>query len=179
MTGPRHERAPEAASLSLDDILKTHVRRFGEIEPDWNAFADSQIEGTRRAQHRFIGAGGSGKHNDGTFIPPGNFTLSIVMLPPGQGGSAHSHEVEEAFFVLQGELTVFLQDGAGAEARTVLKTWECISCPAGVLHGFINKGTEPCYVQIMLGKGRPGPIGFADDGIYKDELARTKALTGA
>jgi quercetin dioxygenase-like cupin family protein len=176
MTAPRHQRAPETAALSLDDILKTHVRRFGEIEADWNAFADSQIEGTRRGQYRFIGAGGSGKHNDGTFIPPGAFTLSIVVLPPGQGGSAHSHEVEEAFFVLQGELAVFLQDESGAEARTVLKQWECISCPAGVLHGFVNQGAEPCYVQIMLGKGRPGPIGFADDRIYKDELARTKTL---
>jgi len=176
MTGPRHQPSPDIASMPLDQILKTHVRRFGEIDADWNAFADSQIEGTKRGQYRFIGAGGSGKHNDGTFIPPGNFTLSIVVLPPNQGGSAHSHECEEAFFVLQGELTVFVQDETGARAETVLKKWECISCPAGVLHGFVNQGKEPCYVQIMVGKGRPGPVGYADDGIYKDEIARTKAM---
>ena len=34
----------------------------------------------------------------------------LVLEPPGQGGSAHTHEVEEAFFVLEGELTVFFQD---------------------------------------------------------------------
>ncbi|HTY68226.1 MAG TPA: cupin domain-containing protein [Alphaproteobacteria bacterium] len=176
MTSPRHTPAPEVAALPLEEIIQRHTRRFGEIEPDWNAFADSQIEGTRRAQYRFIGAGGSGKHNEGTFIPPGNFTLSIVLLPPGQGGSAHSHECEEAFFVLDGELTVFLQDEKGRQARTVLKKWECISCPAGVLHGFVNESQAPCHVQIMVGKGRPGPVGYADDGIYKDEIERTKAL---
>ncbi len=176
MAAPRHTPSPEVAKLSPEDILKRHVRRFGEIEADWHAFADSQIEGTRRAQYRFIGAGGSGKHKDGTFIPPGNFTLSIVMLPPGQGGSAHSHEIEEAFFVLDGELTVFVQDEAGKQARTVLKKWECISCPAGVMHGFVNESRAPVYVQIMLGKGRPGPVGYADDRIYDDEIKRTKAM---
>ena len=176
MSAPRHQPAPEIAKLSPDEILTRYVRRFGAIEPDWNAFADSQIEGTKRAQYRFIGAGGSGKHKEGSFIPPGAFTLSIVMLPPGQGGAAHSHEIEEAFFVLEGELTVFVQDEAGREARTVLKTWECISCPAGVLHGFVNEGRSPVYVQIMLGKGKPGPVGYADDRLYDDEVKRTKAL---
>lgn len=176
MAGPRHERSPETASLSLEEIVKTHTARFPEIEADWNAFADSQIEGRRRGQYRFIGAGGSGKHNDGSFIPAGNFTLSVMVLPPGQGGSAHSHEVEEAFFVLDGEMTVFLHDDQGREVRTTLKKWECISCPAGVLHGFVNEGKKPCYVQIMIGKGRPGPVGYADDRIYDNEVQRTKAM---
>ena len=176
MSKPRHERSPEIRDLSLDEILRTHVRRFGEIEPDWNAFADSQIEGRRRGQYRFIGAGGSGKHNDGRFIPAGNFTLSVMILPPGQGGSAHSHEVEEVFFVLDGEMTVFLQDESGREVRTVLKKWECISCPAGVMHGFVNESQAPCHVQTLIGKGRPGPVGYADDRIYDNEVKRTKAM---
>lgn len=176
MAGPRHTPSPEIARLPLEDIVKRHVRRFGEIEADWNAFADSQIEGRRRGQYRFIGAGGSGKHSDGGFIPAGNFTLSVMILPPGQGGSAHSHEVEEAFFVLEGEMTVFLQDDKGREVRTKLGKWECISCPAGVLHGFVNEGAAPCYVQTMIGKGRPGPVGYADDRIYDNEVKRTSAM---
>lgn len=66
MTAIRHE-APEALRrIALEELLKTRVARFGEIPPDWDAFADSQIEGRRRAQHRFIGGGGSGKSASAT-----------------------------------------------------------------------------------------------------------------
>jgi mannose-6-phosphate isomerase-like protein (cupin superfamily) len=177
MSGGRHEIAPEVAALSLDEIAARHTKRFSAIAPDWDAFADSRTAGNRRAQHRFIGAGGSGKHADPDVIPAGNFTLSILLLPPGQGSAAHTHEVEEVFFVLQGKLTVFLEDGAGRRVDVVLGPWECISCPAGVLHGFVNQGTEPAYFQIMIGKGRPGPIGFADDAVYATELERTRAMS--
>jgi mannose-6-phosphate isomerase-like protein (cupin superfamily) len=175
MAGPRHTPSPQVAAMSLDQIIERYTARFKKIDPDWNAFADSQMEGRKRGQYRFIGAGGSGKHDDPNFIPPGNFTLSIMCLPPGQGGSAHSHECEEAFFVLQGTMTVFLQDEKGNRASTKLGQWECISCPAGVLHGFMNEGDEPVYVQTMVGRGKPGPVGYADDAIYEHEMARIKA----
>lgn len=175
MAGPRHSPSSEVAAMSLEQIIERYTARFGKIEPDWDAFADSHLEGRKRGQYRFIGAGGSGKHYDPNFIPPGNFTLSVMILPPGQGGSAHSHEVEEAFFVLKGTMTVFLQDGQGKRASTKLGPWECISCPAGVLHGFANETDEPVYVQTMVGKGKPGPVGYADDAIYTGELQRTKA----
>ena len=177
MSGARHEIAPEIAALSLEEIAARHTKRFAAIEPDWDAFADSRTEGNRRAQHRFIGAGGSGKHADPSVVPAGNFTLSILLLPPGQGSGAHTHEVEEVFFVLQGKLTVFLEDAQGRRLDVGLGPWECISCPAGVVHGFVNEGTEPAYFQIMIGKGRPGPIGFGDDAIYAAELKRTAAMS--
>ena len=87
--------------------MKKFVGRFSEKRADWAAFEDAKIEGFKRAQHRFIGAGGSGKHDDPTVIPAKNFTLSIMYVPPGQGNAAHTHEVEECFFVLQGHLDVF------------------------------------------------------------------------
>src|SRR5262245_56701386 len=49
--------------------MQKYVGRFREKKPDWAAFEDAKIEGYKRAQHRFIGAGGSGKHNDPTVIP--------------------------------------------------------------------------------------------------------------
>src|SRR5437588_400094 len=101
---------PEIAALSLDEIAERYIGRFRDKTPDWEAFEDAKIEGYRRAQHRFIGAGGSGKHDDPSVIPPRAFTLSIVYCPPGQGNAAHTHEVEEVFFVLQGTLTVFIGD---------------------------------------------------------------------
>ena len=86
MPSVKHTVSEELRGVPLEELIKTRVARFDEIPPDWDAFADSQIEGRRRAQHRFIGAGGSGKH-DPKAIPAGGFTLSIMRVPPGQGGS--------------------------------------------------------------------------------------------
>lgn len=171
MQSIKHPVPEELRNISLDELLKTRVARFDEIEPDWDAFADSQIEGRRRAQHRFIGAGGSGKH-DPKAIPAGGFTLSIMRVPPGQGGSAHTHEIEEAFFVLDGVLTVFFEDAEGRRVTTKLKKWEVVSCPAGILHGFENEGTEDVLMQTFIGSGRPGPVGYADAEIYNEETRR-------
>src|SRR4029078_12331841 len=88
----RHPMPPEIAALSLEDIAERYIGRFRDKVPGWEAFEDAKIEGSRRAQHRFIGAGRSGKHDDPNAIPPRGFTLSIVLVPPGQGNAAHTHE---------------------------------------------------------------------------------------
>ena len=110
MTIARHDRPPELKGVPLDEIAERYTRAFRDITPDWAAFEDARIEGYKRAQHRFIGPGGSGKHDDAEAIPARGFTLSIMYVEPGQGNAAHTHEVEEIFFVLQGHLTVFFED---------------------------------------------------------------------
>ena len=100
MSVARHPRSKELEGASLEAILDRYVARFRDRKSDWAAFEDAKIEGFKRAQHRFIGAGGSGKHGDPSVIPAGNFTLSIMYVEPGQGNAAHTHEVEEVFFVL-------------------------------------------------------------------------------
>lgn len=151
-------------STSLDDLLNQRVARFVDRQPDWDAFADARIEGYRRAQHRYIGSGASGKV-DARVIPAEHFTLSVVLVPPGQGNAPHTHEVEEVFFVLDGQLKVFVQDDAGQRAETVLGRWDGISCPANVIHGFENPGPQPTYLQVMLGKGQPALMSYADAGL--------------
>ena len=106
MAVARHPRPKELEDMPVEEIMKKFVGRYSEKRADWAAFEDAKIEGFKRAQHRFIGAGGSGKHDDPTVIPAKNFTLSIMYVPPGQGNAAHTHEVEECFFVLQGHLDV-------------------------------------------------------------------------
>src|SRR5579862_9628782 len=105
-----HEKPPEVAGLSIEEIAEGFTARFIDRTPDWDAFADARLEGFKRAQHRFIGAGGSGKHGDQDTIPPRGFTLSVMYVEPGQGNAPHTHEVEEVFFVLKGQLTAFLED---------------------------------------------------------------------
>jgi mannose-6-phosphate isomerase-like protein (cupin superfamily) len=148
----------------LEELLRTHVARFVDRQPDWNAFADARVEGYRRAQHRYIGAGASGK-TDARAIAPEHFTLSIMFVPPGQGNAAHTHEVEEVFFILDGKVKVFFEDGAGGRVETVLGRWDCVSAPANVVHGFENVGLEPAYLQVMLGRARPDLMTYADPGL--------------
>lgn len=88
-------------------------------------------------------------------------------MPPGQGNASHTHEVEEVFFVLKGHLTAFLEDEAGRRVNVNLGPWECISCPPGVIHGFVNEGPEPVYFQVMLGKNRPDLVGYTDPESFK------------
>jgi oxalate decarboxylase/phosphoglucose isomerase-like protein (cupin superfamily) len=176
MSVARHPRPKELEGVPLEEIMKRYVGRFRDKQPDWAAFADADIEGFKRAQHRFIGAGASGKHDDPTVIPPGNFTLSVVYCEPGQGNAAHTHEVEECFFVLQGFLDVFVEDETGRRLTTRLGPWECISCPAGVIHGFQNDSLAPVYFQVMLGRGKPEAMGYADEKLYARKEAHLKAV---
>ena len=166
MSVARHAQPPEIADLSLEQIAERYVARFRDRKADWEAFEDAKIDGFRRAQHRFIGAGGSGKHGAGDAIPPRGFTVSIMYVKPGEGNAPHTHEVEEVFFVLQGYLTAFIQDENGKRIDVTLGPWECISCPPGVIHGYINDSLEPVYFQVMLGRAQPETIGYVDDDLY-------------
>jgi mannose-6-phosphate isomerase-like protein (cupin superfamily) len=152
------------ADSALRELFNRQVARFVDRQADWDAFADARVEGYRRAQHRFIGSGASGK-KDASVIPAQHFTLSIMFVPPGQGNAAHTHEVEEVFFILRGKVRVFFEDGAGRRVETVLGEWDCVSCPANVIHGYENAGLEPAYLQVMLGKGKPELMSYTDAGL--------------
>lgn len=159
---------------SLPQLLERHVARWTDRVADWDAFADARVDGYRRAQHRFIGPGASGKA-DGRFIAADHFTLSVMFVPPGQGNARHTHEVEEVFFILSGKVKVFLEDEAGHRVETVLGPWDCVSCPANVIHGYENVGLEPAYLQVMLGNARPDLMHYADGALQarRDEHLRT------
>ena len=151
---------------ALNDLLARQVARFTDREGDWDAFADARVDGYRRAQHRIIGSVASGKA-DARVIPADHFTLSVMFIPPGQGNAAHTHEVEEVFFILRGKVKVFFGDGAGNRVETVLGPWDCVSCPADVIHGFVNVGLEPAYLQVMLGKARPDLMTYTDAALQQ------------
>lgn len=166
MSIARHPRPAELKDVSLDEISRRYVGRFRERTPDWNAFEDAKLEGFKRAQHRFIGAGGSGKTSDTSVIPARGFTLSIMFVPPGQGNAAHTHEVEEVFFVLKGFLDVFFEDESGERVWSRLGPWECAACPPGVIHGYENRSLEPVYFQVMLGRAAPELMGYSDAQLF-------------
>lgn len=161
-------------AVKIDELLRTHVARFVDREADWDAFADARVDGYRRAQHRYIGAGASGK-TDARAIAAEHFTLSVMFVPPGQGNAPHTHEVEEVFFILDGKVKVFFEDGAGARVEAVLGRWDCVCAPANVIHGFHNVGLEPAYLQVMLGRARPDLMTYADPALQAGRDAHLTA----
>ena len=172
----RHPRLADLEGVAIGDIADRYTRRFRDIKADWAAFEDAKIEGYKRAQHRFIGAGGSGKHGDPNAIPARAHTLSIMYVEPGQGNAPHTHEVEETFFVLKGHLEVFVEDEDARRLTTRLGQWECITCPPGVIHGYDNSSLEPVWFQVMLGRGQPDTMGYADDELFNRRDAHLKAV---
>lgn len=172
----RHPRAEAVRDMSIGEISKRYVAHFKDRKPDWAAFADALIDGYRRAQHRFIGNTSGKRSEDANVIPAGNFTLSVMYVPPGEGNAPHTHEAEEVFFVLQGHLTVFFDEEDGRHVEVNLGPWDCVSCPAGVIHGYRNDTVEPIYMQVMLGTGdRPDLMGYADRSLYENRDAHIKA----
>lgn len=139
---------------TLEERMGRWVARFGDRVPDWEAFEEAKIPGYHRAQHRYVGAGASGKYGDPNAIPPGNFTVSVMLIPSGQGNPPHTHEVEEVFFVLEGELTCFWCEG-DERAEQTLGRWDMVFNPADVVHGYQNNSGRDVYLQIMLGRPRP------------------------
>ena len=134
MSVARHPRPAELQGMSIEELAQRYVARFRDRKADWAAFEDAKVEGYKRAQHRFIGAGGSGKHGDATVIPPRGFTLSIMYVEPGQGNAAHTHEVEEIREMVGADSLGYLSlDGLNASiglpASTCRWMWET-DCPA-------------------------------------------------
>jgi hypothetical protein len=56
----------------------------------------------------------------------------------------------------------------------VLGPWDCVSCPANVIHGFTNVSLEHAYLQVMLGKARPELMTYTDGDLQsrRDEHLR-------
>ena len=171
MTGRDKQTDP----TDLRARMNRYVLRRASRYEDWEAFSFENNPKARRAQLRYIGGGGSAKHDDPNTIPADHFTLSVMLLPPGAEGAAHSHEVEEVFFVLQGQATCFWSEN-GVEVSDVLGPWDLMHSPAGVMHGFRNETEEPVYLQVMLGKAKPDLPTYTDDALEERKRQRAGAV---
>lgn len=152
------------ASQFTDAEFSEHVQRYGSKELDWDPFsAQGDLkEEYRRAHVRMVGASITGKHYEPGTVTANNFTLSVMMMPPGAVAPSHAHEVEEVFFVVKGELTAWWEDDDGRIVDTVLKEREMICSPAGIMHGLRNHTDEDALVQVVIGAGRPQKPTYLD-----------------
>lgn len=146
-----------SASTPLADQLKKQVGRFTNKSFDWNAFpSNAGYADLERGQMRYIGAGGSPKVGDQTTLAPEHFTLSLIHQEVGKYAACHEHEIEEAFLVLNGVVTIgWEKDGDVVEVQLGPK--DMVLNAKFVPHGFRNAGVDPVLMSIMVGAGKPLP----------------------
>ncbi|TGG94251.1 cupin domain-containing protein [Natronospirillum operosum] len=153
------------AEKSFEDWMESRIARFKGRKYDWDAlkFQADYDPKYRRAQMRYIGTGATGVKDDANTIPAEHFTFSTMVLPAKCEGPLHVHDdVEEVFFVLKGEITLFLQDG-DHYMETVLQERDVISIPPGIYRGLFNGTEEESLMCVMLGTPKPQIPTYPDD----------------
>jgi len=80
----------------------------------------------------------------------GEVSVIETAPPPGAGPPLHYHDFDEAFYVLDGELTFQLRD-----QRIQVRAGELVFAPRGVTHTFANLSDAPARQLIVC-----TPAGF-------------------
>lgn len=137
-----------------DSLILTQASRT----EDWDTLAFQEKAGPqfRRAQIRYVGSGATGNHEGDTHtIASRGFTFSNMRLPAGGEGPEHTHhDVEEAFFVLEGEIEVGVHRD-GQVVKRVLGYRDMIVVPAGVPRSLKNIGASDALFCVIIGAQKP------------------------
>lgn len=155
---------------SLEELFDSRVARLADRSEDWDTlgFQAAVDDKFRRAQIRYIGSGATGDHDDDpTIIPSEHFTLSTMVLPPGSEGPLHLHgDAEEVFFVLDGEITFFVEHD-GETAQRKLTPRDAMSVPAGWYRGLRNETDEEARMLVIVGAKKPEKPSYPEDSEIK------------
>ena len=109
------------------------------------------------------------------------FGLFHALVPPGVGIPPHTHPDVELFYVLEGELRIFV-DGVPITARKDQGGF----VPPNALHGFVNEGPGTASVLITCTRGLENflleagtPVAQVQPGPPSpDEIARVLGIAG-
>jgi len=118
-----------------------HMVRHAEQRPVWQAGF---------ARTAYIGEGGA---------PPGRYRMDMVHLPKGVAIRGYTRPVEDAYFVLEGCITV----GWGEDGDTVeehLGPKDVIFNPAGRVHYFRNDGVAGAEFMMPVGTPQAEDVSF-------------------
>jgi quercetin dioxygenase-like cupin family protein len=147
------------------------ARRFG-VEPGRILAFDAASEDprqqefaryiVRRAERRPLWQAGAARLDyvgvDGA--PPGGYRMEMIHLPQGAAVRGYARPVEDAYFVLDGALTVGWEEGAEtAEAR--LGRLDLIHNPPGRVRSFRNDGTADATFMLLSANVPGADVQFA------------------
>ena len=138
-----------------DSLIASKDSRVADF--DTLSFQEKAGPQYRRGQIRYVGSGATGNHEgDKRIIPSGGFTFSNLLLQPGAEGPAHTHhDVEEAFFVLEGRVRVGIHRGPDEVEYRTLGYRDMIVVPAGVTRSLKNEGDTDALFCVVIGTQKP------------------------
>ncbi len=84
----------------------------------------------------------------------------LWTIPPGCAVRAYTRDVEDAFMVLEGALTVGWEE-AGSRAEMELGPRDLVLNPAGRAHWFRNVGHAPVTAWVVVGDALPEQVRYA------------------
>lgn len=148
-------------TAALEELIDSSIasRETRVVDFDTLKFQTKAGEKFRRGQVRYIGSGATGNHEDDTTILPSeHFTFSNMVLPSGCVGPEHTHpDVEEVFFVLEGEVEFSVhdvEDGTKKASRT-LGYRDLIRVPAGVPRSLRTVSDTDALICVIIGAKKP------------------------
>ncbi|MFW0793447.1 cupin domain-containing protein [Gordonia sp. CPCC 205515] len=154
--------APEKTAVDLDALIDSCIASRETRFEDWDTLGFQAAAGGdrfKRAQVRYIGSGATGNHDgDNRTLPSEHFTFSNMRLPVGAVGPEHTHhDVEEVFFVLEGELEVAVHDVEDGTRKAVRRLGyrDLIRVPAGVPRSLANVGDVDALFCVIIGSKKP------------------------
>jgi quercetin dioxygenase-like cupin family protein len=148
-TGARHFGATPGTTHAFDpdsddprqQEFARHIVRYAERRPVWDAAFARLV---------YIGEGGA---------PPGQYGMDMIRLPKGVGMRGYACPVEDAYFVLEGCVTVGWEE-AGHTVEERLGPKDVIFNPAGRVHYFRNDGVADAEFMLLAGTARAEDVRF-------------------
>jgi hypothetical protein len=121
--------------------MARYIVRHAERRPVWQA-------GLARLD--YIGETGA---------PPGGYRMEMIRLPRGVAVRGYTRAVEDAYFVVDGTVTVGWDDG-GETAEQRLGRLDVIQNPPGRVRYFRNDGIADATFLLLSGGGSGEEVRF-------------------
>ncbi len=126
--------------------LASHLVRYSQRPVNWHSAGFGWMV--------YVGDGGA---------PGTNFREDLIHLPRGQGVRLYERDVEDAYFVLEGVLTVGWEVG-GKVVEQQLGPRDAVLNPAGRPHYFRNGGFSDAQFMMIVGTTRREDVAFKPQG---------------
>jgi mannose-6-phosphate isomerase-like protein (cupin superfamily) len=131
---------PDSNDPRQQDLAR-YIVRYAEQRPVWDAGF---------ARLAYIGEGGA---------PAGRYRMDMIRLPKGVAVRAYARAVEDAYFVLEGCVTVGWEE-AGHIIEERLGPKDLIFNPAGRIHYFRNDGVADAEFMLLAGTSETEDVRF-------------------
>ena len=112
------------------------------------------IWSTDRSPAHYLGDEDMGERQLGIQPPAGGTRFSVLEIAPGNKPYMHRTDTIDYVICLAGEVDMELDDG-----KTVKMKTGDVMVQRGTVHNWVNRGTEPCTMAVILIHAKPVEAG--------------------